>query len=154
VKLSFCLPLFSFLFGVVLSIVKDFETANRTHCYVANIFPSISASVGDQLQPQSVVWRSCIGLDSFPRYFISYVHYKKCASFWRWHCWRRRFVRVMFAFNFVELTSLTTLSYVSSHENFYMHQASFVSFIVSSYVYMAMWVVAYQWWARTRKSPR
>ena len=157
VKLSFYLPLFSFIFGVLLSMTKDFEEANRTHCKVTNIFPSISASIGS-LQPQSAVWRTCIGLDSFPRYFISYVHYKKLTWLLKRTIIKPQrarqcvtFIKIMFTFNAIELTSLMILSFVPSSESTLGHQGSFVLFLASSYVYMAMWVVLGYWQIKMRK---
>ncbi|XP_037870394.1 post-GPI attachment to proteins factor 2 isoform X2 [Bombyx mori] len=49
--LTVSVPLVAFLCCVIITMVKDFEEANNTHCKVPNIFPSISASVGN-FEPQ------------------------------------------------------------------------------------------------------
>ena len=149
VKLSACLPLFSFVICVLLSIYKDFDQANTTHCGVYNIFPSISASIGGHLQPQNAIWRMSIGLDSFIRYFISYIHYQKYYKIKQSHFKYTRiyfiFVKSMFGFNAIELASLMLLSYVSSVEDFYLHQTGFILFISASYIYMVMSLLTFYW---------
>jgi hypothetical protein len=133
---------------VVLSIVKDFRLANRTHCHVFNIFPSISSCIS-ALYPQNTIWRICIGIDSFPRYCIAFVYYKKYyalkAQHMRYQSCYEKFVQAIMAVHAIELTSLLTLTYISSMEIFHAHALSFITFLGSSILYMILTIGTYYW---------
>ena len=147
-SVSLFLPLFAFVSCILLSIVKDFHEANRTHCNVFNVLPSISASISD-FYPQNTLWRLCIGLDSFPRYLIAIIYYNRYYSLKadmmkskRLYKW---LVKCGFAFHFVELTSLLMLTYVSSIEIYTVHAISFILFLISSSIYMIITIASYHW---------
>lgn len=58
---------------------KDFENANNTHCKVPNVFPSISASIGNY-EPQNTIWKVAIYAHAPFRFFIIFLraqHYEK-----------------------------------------------------------------------------
>ncbi|RNA21308.1 post-GPI attachment to s factor 2 isoform X3, partial [Brachionus plicatilis] len=134
-----CLPLGAFFLCIFVSIVKDFDEANETHCGVFNFLPSISACIST-FYPQSTLWRLCIGIDSFPRYLISFVYYKKYYKVKAQLMKNTNFfiliVKIAFMFHNIELTSLLILTYVSSVEIFFIHMISFVMFLISSSLYM------------------
>lgn len=69
------LPLFAFIICVMLTMFKDFEKANYTHCNVPNFIPSISASIGNY-QPQSTIWQTAIFVHAIPRFFIISLRWK------------------------------------------------------------------------------
>lgn len=138
----------AFIACILLSIFKDFHLANRTHCNVPNVFPSISSSISS-FYPQSFIWRLFIGLDSFPRYFIAYVYYKKYykpkEQLVRFGAAYHRLVRFIFVIHVIELTALLALTYISSVEMFVAHAASFIIFISASTVYMILTLLTYYW---------
>lgn len=68
------LPLFAFITCVLITLYKDFENANNTHCKVPNIFPSISASIGNY-EPQRTIWRTAIYSHAPLRFFIIYLRW-------------------------------------------------------------------------------
>lgn len=68
-------PLFAFITCVLLTMYKDFKGANTTHCKVPNIFPSISASIGNY-EPQSSIWKIAIYSHSPLRFYIVYLRWK------------------------------------------------------------------------------
>lgn len=142
------LPLGAFLVCLALSITKDFDLANRTHCLVDNIFPSISACISN-FYPQNTIWRLCIGIDSFPRYLIAIIYFDKYYArkvhFVKNPTAFRMFIKLAFGFHIVELTSLLLLTYVSSVEIFFIHMCSFVAFIVFSTLYMISTIFVYSW---------
>lgn len=77
VKLGFftvSLPLFAFLICVVLTIYKDFEKANHTHCKVPNYLPSISASIGT-FDPQRFIWQTAIYIHVLPRFYFIFLRW-------------------------------------------------------------------------------
>ncbi|XP_022116164.2 post-GPI attachment to proteins factor 2 isoform X2 [Pieris rapae] len=109
-KLGLCtvsLPLFAFIVCVVFTIIKDFDKANNTHCKVPNVFPSISASIGNY-EPQRTIWKTAIYIHAPLRFFIIYL---------RWEYYRR-------------------LTYWTSSLNYPYHEACFKTFIGTSIFYM------------------
>lgn len=144
------MPLGAFFACVLLSIVKDFKRANNTHCNVPNVFPSVSACIS-HFYPQKTIWQLAIGLDSFLRYAIAFVHYRvyyarlavsmsnpstQSQSIW--------LARLALLFHLIELTALIMLSFVSSVEKFFVHMLSFVVFIAASSCYMLV-TIALHW---------
>lgn len=66
------LPLLAFFVCVIMTMYKDFENANNTHCKVPNVFPSISASIGNY-EPQNTIWKIAIYVHAPFRFFIIYL---------------------------------------------------------------------------------
>lgn len=69
------LPLLAFIFCIILTMYKDFDKANNTHCNVPNIFPSISASIGNY-EPQRSIWKTAVYIHAPIRFFIIYIRWK------------------------------------------------------------------------------
>ncbi len=142
------LPLLAFFSCIFISLMKDFELANQTHCHVRNWLPSISASIS-KFYPQIFIWRLLIGIDSFPRYLIAYIYFKKFYAIKQDHVkytyLYQVLIRVAFLFHSIELTSLLLLTYVSSVEIFSIHKLSFVTFVASSLLYMLLTVITHFW---------
>ena len=109
--------------------------------------PSISASISN-FYPQIALWRLLIGIDSFPRYLIAYIYYKNYYAAQTSMQHKRHFkwlINAAFLCHIVELTSLLSLSYVSSLEIFSVHMFSFLVFLISSSMYMALTLLSYHW---------
>ena len=142
------LPLVAFFSCILISLFKDFESANSTHCNVYNILPSISASIS-KFYPQIAVWRLLIGIDSFPRYFIAYVYfhnyYLPKKEYLKYSYCYEGLIRIAFFIHIIELTSLLLLSYISSVEIFSVHKISFIAFLASSSMYMLLSVLTHFW---------
>lgn len=142
------LPLGAFFVCIFLSIFKDFHLANSTHCGVFNFLPSISACIGD-FYPQNTIWRLCIGIDSFPRYLISFVYYKKYykpkGQLMKNAKLYFLIIKCAFILHNIELTSLLVLTYVSSVEIFFIHMISFVLFLLTSSLYMLICIGTFYW---------
>jgi hypothetical protein len=139
--LGFLIPLGAFVLCILITLIKNFREANETHCLVENILPSISVSVSE-FYPQNTLWRLAIGVDSFPRYLISFIYYKyyfsnRFAKFKNSFLYLR-VVQMAFLSHFIELTCLLLLTYVSSVEYFELHAASFIIFLISSTIYMIL----------------
>lgn len=150
------LPLFAFFGCILISIIKDFEHANSTHCGVDNILPSISASISS-FMPQSQIWRLCIGIDSFPRYLIGFIYFNKYYyskldnnnnNNNRYNKQQKIYkilIIMGFIFHFIELTALLLLTYIGSIEFFFLHMISFILFLISSTLYMIFTLWSYYW---------
>jgi hypothetical protein len=128
------------LFSCVgLSLLKDFEKSTRTHCNVFNFLPSISASIGDCV-PQRYIWRFCFALDSIPRYVIAYLQLILVLN--RQHIGLLElypFVQITNSFiHFLELTFLLLLTFISSNEIYWIHEASFIGFMICSLLHMLL----------------
>lgn len=133
-----------------LSLLKDFEKSTRTHCNVFNFLPSISASIGD-CEPQRYIWRLCFALDSIPRYLIGYLQLTRVLN--RHHVALPELYPLVqigsSCVHFLELTFLLLLTYVSSNEIKWVHECSFIGFMICSLVHMLLTVLIDYFWPRT-----
>lgn len=142
------MPILAFFACIAISLLKDFEHSNQTHCRVRNILPSISSTIS-KFYPQIAIWRLLIGIDSFPRYFIAYIYFNKYylpkKDIVRHPYAYQAIIRVAFFVHIIELTSLLLLSYVSSVEIFSVHKLSFIFFLTTSFIYMGLTLLTHFW---------
>lgn len=148
--LAYSLPCFALFSCVGLSIIKDFEKSTRTHCNVFNFLPSISASIGD-CEPQRYIWRLCFALDSVPRYVIGYLQLQRLLR--RHHVDNVELYSLVQIGNtlihFLELTFLLLLTYISSSDIKWIHECSFVGFMICSLLHMLLTILIDYFWPRT-----
>ncbi|ESO93780.1 hypothetical protein LOTGIDRAFT_104682 [Lottia gigantea] len=139
VIISSLLPIFATIFCIIWSILYNFQEANHTHCNVYNFFPSVSSTIS-HFAPQKYIWRICIALHCGPRFFIAISYYKFHTS--RNVGTHKTIYKCLVVLNTVlhimELIGLITLSYVSSTENYRIHESMFILFIISSILYMLL----------------
>ncbi|XP_051903511.1 post-GPI attachment to proteins factor 2 isoform X2 [Hippocampus zosterae] len=128
------LPVTGLFVSLFISIVYHFEEANYTHCHVSNYLPSISAAISRV--PELYIWRFCIGLHSAPRFLLATIYF---------NFYRGRFATKLpelllswlaFACNLAENCALLLLTFVASTEIYTVHKGGFLTFIVSSQLYM------------------
>jgi len=134
-RLTVSLPLGGFIFCVVWALYIDREAATYTHCGVRNYLPSVSAAMG-HFPVSQTVWRVCIALHAAPRFAISdmYYRYLKAMLFSR----TLPFTRITCALNVLENIGLIGLTYVSSTENYSIHEKCFILFMGCSSAYQLM----------------
>lgn len=116
--LTVSVPLVAFLCCVIITMVKDFEEANNTHCKVPNIFPSISASVGN-FEPQSTIWKTAIYIHAPLRFYIISLRWKYYKKVIRSEC--LFLVNLAVTLNVLENLSLLGLTHWTSSSNYRMY---------------------------------
>ncbi|CAL8082080.1 unnamed protein product [Orchesella dallaii] len=127
------LPLGGFIFCVLWAMYTDLDAATYTHCGVKNYLPSLSAAMGG-FQVSQIIWRICIALHAAPRFMVTGMYYRYLKSI----ILGRHIVWVVLAcvLNVLENMGLIGLTYVSSKENYRIHEKCFIIFMVSSELYM------------------
>lgn len=108
-------PLYALITCVLITMFKDFESANNTHCKVPNVFPSISASIGTY-EPQSTLWRTAIYCHAPVRFYIVYLRYKYYTSIIQ-SSWVT-IVNLAVFLNVIENLTLIGLTHWTSSENY------------------------------------
>ncbi|XP_012062673.1 PREDICTED: post-GPI attachment to proteins factor 2-like [Atta cephalotes] len=127
------LPFLAFVFCVAWSVFYNFEHSTSTHCQVYNFLPSVSAAIG-HYRPQKDVWKTAIALQALLRtlvFTLYYRYYKEHVYKWAEHL--SNIALIMYA---IENTSLVTLSFWTSNENYAFHRMSFITFLITSFIYM------------------
>lgn len=141
------LPLFSFIFCVIWSVLFNFDKATFTHCKVDNYLPSISAAIGN-FSPQRDVWRTAIGTHALPRLLVASKYY----SFYKavLYKWAHFLAAIACWLTVIENLALVGLTFVSSSDNYPAHEKLFIIFLISSELYMVLTCVLV---SRTRSMP-
>lgn len=127
------MPLFAFITCVLITMYKDFEKANTTHCKVPNIFPSISASIGNY-EPQITIWKTAIYFHAPIRFYIVNLRWKYYRSIVVEDC--IIIVKLAVFLNVIENLTLLGLTHWTSSKNYSYHEFCFITFIGSSVIYM------------------
>jgi post-GPI attachment to proteins factor 2 len=152
--LAILLPLFAFTSTLLLTLYKDFNASNHTHCAVYNFLPSLSACIS-RFEPQTTIWIYCMVIDTLPRSIISYSYYRyyysintktnRYSSRIKYSHLYSAFIYIAFGFHFVELLGLVGLSVITSDDNFEIHSSCFIIFLLSSIFYMILTILSYMW---------
>ncbi|CAH1112925.1 unnamed protein product [Psylliodes chrysocephalus] len=130
-----CFPILAMIFCILYSVLFNFEGAVYTHCDVYNWLPSISAAIGS-FSPQREVWQSAVTIQAIPRFFYAFqylqFHYSLLYphDFW--------IAQVAFFLSMVENIALILLSFFVSSQYYSVHKKAFITFIISSEVYMIL----------------
>ncbi|CAG9785647.1 unnamed protein product [Diatraea saccharalis] len=127
------LPLFAFFSCVLMTMYKDFEKANDTHCKVPNLFPSISASIGNY-EPQNTIWKTAIYIHAPLRFYIIFLRWEYYRNIIRENC--IFVVKIAVFLNILENLALLGLTHWTSSENYPYHEVCFKLFIGTSIFYM------------------
>lgn len=105
------LPLFSFIFCVLYSLIYFFEQSTSTHCHTWNYLPSISAAIGS-FQPQAVIWQLAIIIHFIPRLMVTWMYYTFFQRVVRRN--RHYIANIAIALNLIENFCLLGLSLYNS----------------------------------------
>lgn len=121
-----CCPVFGALICIFISIFIYPNETLSTHCGVDNFWPSISSAVGN-MSPQTYIWRFAVAIhntstitDSFALYHYLKVHLNNRMDLLCRFCAFWRGCSAFFLF---------LLTFVSSRENFAVHQTGFVLWV-------------------------
>merc|ERR1719431_143049 len=120
------LPLSSFIFCLICSVIFNFDKATFTHCESKQFAPSISAVTGGP-PPFKHVWMVSIALQFWPRILFAglYFSYFKSRTV-------SQLVTLNYCLNLAENISLLGLSFVTSSDVFIIHEVFFITFMITS----------------------
>lgn len=142
-------PLYALLICLAVSWFWNWESVTRTHCRNWQFWPSISSIIGNA-SPQKYIWRIFIALSVVQRFHDGVVYFK---LYQQWievpkfqltrydRAWLHLLQWVLAIFHYVEQMALLTLTYVSSSENYQVHELSFIVFAVASTTHMVSMVL-------------
>ncbi|XP_067009853.1 post-GPI attachment to proteins factor 2 [Anabrus simplex] len=129
------LPLLSFIFCIIWSILFHFERSTYTHCEVSNFLPSVSAAIGVH-SPQRYVWRIAIAIHAGPRLLVARIYYRYYEGVL--YKWIHFMAKIACWLNVVENLALIGLTFISSAENYAVHEKCFITFMITSELYMML----------------
>ncbi|XP_039285233.1 post-GPI attachment to proteins factor 2 [Nilaparvata lugens] len=133
--LTCLLPLSSFVFCVVWSLIYNFEDSTFTHCKVPNFLPSISAAIGNY-KTQRLVWGAAIAVHAVPRFLFTSMYRKYYRDVLRNRA--QRLATLACALNIIENIALIGLTFIPSAYNYAIHEKCFMTFMVTSELYMVL----------------
>jgi len=148
VQFTVLLPLMSLFSCLITAIAFQYEEVNVTFCPVLNYLPSISMVIG--ASPQRYVWRIGIAIHTAPRFLLSVVtyniHMEKFSRVPVPSCsWYRRLTSINYWLSLTEVGSLIGLTYISSRENYPIHEKCFITFMVASLCHLLLNTSLYRW---------
>ncbi len=115
------------------------DDACRTHCGVYNFWPSLSAAIGNNA-PETYIWRVAVALHNTVTLGDSLVLYHNLVR----HVPPTRLavvaVRVCTLTKMASCMSLFLLTYVSSTENFSLHETGFVMWLITGSTSIALFL--------------
>ncbi|XP_064636891.1 post-GPI attachment to proteins factor 2-like [Lineus longissimus] len=135
----------SFISCILISLLFDFESATATHCQVRNYLPSISAAIG--FAPQRYIWRISIALIAASHYLhivLTYKYFSKSFNVYQQSLYQA-VVKFSTLIACMEINGLVGLTYVSSTDNYSLHEKCFIVFISCAITYMFMYLVVIRW---------
>ncbi|XP_075972190.1 post-GPI attachment to proteins factor 2-like [Anticarsia gemmatalis] len=134
------LPLGALVFCYVTASIFQADDIHETHCRVYNVVPSISAITG--ISPQRYIWRICIAFHLGPRLLIGsiYYNYHKVRTAHiveeKARALATKLGEACYWLNFIELSALTGVTYISNRENYFIHEKIFIVFMVAALCHM------------------
>uniref|UniRef100_A0A0A9XFM9 Post-GPI attachment to proteins factor 2-like n=1 Tax=Lygus hesperus TaxID=30085 RepID=A0A0A9XFM9_LYGHE len=142
------LPLVALVLCFITAYTFQQSEIHETHCKVYNVIPSISAITG--ISPERYLWRMSIALHLGPRFLISSVYYNYYASRVKLIVpasdqeWYTKLVKICYWVNITEISSLMGVTYISNRDNYPVHEKIFITFMISSLVYMLVSLIIYR----------
>lgn len=127
--------------ALCLFIASVFHGANtnRTHCGVYNFWPSVSSAIGNNA-PEKYIWRLAVGLHNTITLLDSFLMYHNLVQNGASVVWSRICVVCRISCNM----SLFMLTFVTSTEDFALHQAGFVLWLISGSFMMVLFALLWR----------
>ncbi|RDD39221.1 Post-GPI attachment to proteins factor 2 [Trichoplax sp. H2] len=142
------LPVLSLVVCLMMAMALNYDAAVSTHCNVYNILPTVSASIN--YPPQKYIWRFCIGLHSWPRYFFTFL-YNSYFTKYRPYLPRNHpifyaiIVKLTWYCTIIEITALMILTCIGSTEYYPAHMNATIAFLSCSLLGMIMTYLIFRW---------
>ncbi|CAF1416848.1 unnamed protein product [Rotaria sp. Silwood1] len=132
------LPFFGMVASFITSVLFTKEQIFESECGSRNFIPSFSSVIG--VSPGKYIWRMAIAFHCFPRFLIASLYhnqFKTCLSKLKYNSQLKYFILKQLIslntfFELCEVFGLILLSYISSKENYSLHEKAFIIFMLSS----------------------
>lgn len=132
-------PLVGLITCVLLAATIHHDESTRTHCGVANFWPSVSASVKNE--PEQFIWRLAVSLHNVVTMSDSLLMYHNLCHHIQSTTFHLVMARLCALFKSCSSVGLFVLTFVGSTENFELHKAGFVMWILTG----ALSMVIFDW---------
>jgi hypothetical protein len=119
-------PCVGLLMSLVLAAVLHHDNVTSTHCRVPNFWPSVSAAIGNN-EPERFVWKLTVGLHNVLVLLDSGMAYDRLVQSPLVSVFLARLMAVCKA---LSCCGLFVLTFVSSTDNFLVHEMGFVAWLV------------------------
>jgi len=134
------------------SVLFTKEQIFEAECGSSNFIPSMSSVIG--VSPGKYIWRMAIALHCFPRFLIACLYHNQFKT-----CWQKlstkssslissiimtNLIRLNTALEFCEVVCLIFLSYISTKENYPLHEKAFITFLSSSTLRMITCLILFR----------
>ncbi|BES94956.1 post-GPI attachment to proteins factor [Nesidiocoris tenuis] len=129
------LPFTAFVFCIIWSLMYNFEDSTFTHCKVQNFLPSISAAIGNY-RTQRFVWGTAIAIHALPRFMFAGFHRQYYRDVLNPKA--QKLALAACILNVIENIALIGLTFITSAYNYAIHEKCFMTFMITSEVYMAL----------------
>ncbi|UJR10807.1 hypothetical protein I4U23_014995 [Adineta vaga] len=144
------LPFVGMVASFITSVLFTKEQIFESECGSRNFIPSFSSVIG--VSPGKYIWRMVIAFHCFPRFLIASLYYNqfktsllklKSNSGGKYFI-LKQLIRLNTFFEICEVFGLILLSYISSKENYDVHEKGFIIFMLSSTLRMITCLILFR----------
>ncbi|CAF1415515.1 unnamed protein product [Adineta steineri] len=144
------LPLIGMVASFIASVLFTKEQIFESECGSRNFIPSFSSVIG--VSPGKYIWRMAIAFHCFPRFLIALLYHNQFRTSLNKFKTNtgikflilKQLIHLNTFFEVCEVFGLILLSYISSKENYSLHEKAFIIFMLSSTLRMVTCLILFR----------